>query len=156
MVNTWFVVIPAVNANSSTAEKELVDFREQYQPGTSEYSAAIAGKAFNDPNLGQLVIKWKGPFATEAQAQTAQAARQQSPNPVNDAVNAAENSTSGPLAAIKAIWSKLNSRGTWIRVAESTLGIALILVAIAHMTGADKVVNLPATIANQVRKATTT
>jgi hypothetical protein len=152
MVNTWFVVIPAVNVNSSTAEKELVDFREQYQPGTSEYNAAIAGKAFNDPNLGQLVIKWKGPFATEAQAQTAQAAKQQSPNPVNDAVNAAENSTTGPTGAILAIWSKLNDRGTWIRVAEVTLGISLVLVALAHMTGAARVIDLPASLAKQAGK----
>jgi len=61
-----------------------------------------------------------------------------------------------PGAVLGDIWSKLNSRGTWIRVAEVTLGIALVLVALAHMTGADKVVNLPATITNQVRKATKT
>jgi hypothetical protein len=61
-----------------------------------------------------------------------------------------------PGAVLGDIWTKLNSRGTWIRVAEVTLGIALVLVALAHMTGADKVVNLPATIANQVRKATKT
>ena len=153
MTNTWFVVIPAVNVNSSTAEKELVDFREQYLPGTSEYNAAIAGKAFNDPNLGQLVIKWKGPFATEAQAQTAQHPTQQSPNPLNDAVNAAENSTTGPTAAILGIWSKLNDRGTWISIAEGALGIALILVALAEMTGAPRVIDLPATLAKSASKA---
>jgi hypothetical protein len=61
-----------------------------------------------------------------------------------------------PAAVLEAIWSKLNDRGTWIRIAEGALGLALILVALAHMTGADKVVNLPATLANQARKATKT
>jgi hypothetical protein len=30
---------------------------------------------------------------------------------------------------------KLNERQTWVRIAETTLGIALILVALSHMTG---------------------
>jgi hypothetical protein len=59
-------------------------------------------------------------------------------------------STAGVLGGI---WSKLNSRGTWIRVAEATLGIALILVALAEMTGAPRVIDLPATIAKQAGKA---
>jgi hypothetical protein len=57
-----------------------------------------------------------------------------------------------PGAVLGDIWSKLNSRGTWIRLAEGALGIALILVALAHMTGAPKVTALPATIARKVTK----
>lgn len=61
-----------------------------------------------------------------------------------------------PGAVLGDIWSKLNSRGTWIRVAEVTLGIALVLVALAHMTGASRVVDLPATLVKQARKVSKT
>lgn len=60
-------------------------------------------------------------------------------------------STAGVLGGI---WAKLNNRGTWIRVAESALGLALILVALAHMTGADSVIDLPASLAKQAGKIT--
>jgi hypothetical protein len=61
-----------------------------------------------------------------------------------------------PGAVLGQIWSKLNNRGTWIRIAEGALGVALILVAIAHMTGADSVANLPAAVAKQARKVSKT
>src|SRR5271170_2027071 len=139
MTDTWFVVIPAVDKGKPASYLETVDFREQYQPGTSEYNAAAAGQAFNDPNLGQLVIKWKGPFATEAEAQTAQAPKQQSPNPVNDAVNAVENSTGGPLAGLQQIGTFFGSLGeanTWVRVGQVVLGLILVAVWVARITHA--------------------
>lgn len=58
--------------------------------------------------------------------------------------------TAGVLTGI---WSKLNDRGTWIRIAEGALGIALILVALAEMTGAPRVIDLPATLAKSASKA---
>ena len=38
------------------------------------------------------------------------------------------------LPSWSAIWNTINSRTTWIRIAEGVLGIALILVALAEMT----------------------
>lgn len=95
MANTWFVMIPPGYASKSTAEKELVDFRVQYSYPSQAWTDANAGKILSasESGEGQQLVKWQGPFATEAEAKTAQNPQQQSPNPLNDATNAAENST---------------------------------------------------------------
>jgi hypothetical protein len=135
MVNTWFVMIPPSYASSSTAEKELVDFVIQYQAGSPAWNDANAGRIVQgaegntgNPQVSEQLIKWLGPFATQAQAHTAAAPRQQSPNPVNDAVNALENAKT-PLDFFKDLFTRENA----IRLAEGILGLTLILVAVAKL-----------------------
>ena len=143
MTNTWFVMIPPSYAGKSDAEKELVDFRVQYPAGSQAWADANAGRILSpaESGEGQQLVKWQGPFATEAEAEAAQAPRQQSPNPANDAVNATENSTSlGGLAQIGAFFGALTQANTWIRVIKIVFGGALMLFGLTHMTGADNAV----------------
>ena len=115
LANTWFVMIPPGYASKSTAEKELVDFRVQYQAGSQAWNDANAGRVLSaaESGEGQQLVKWQGPFATEAQALAAQNPQQQSPNPLNDAANAAQNAT----GILGSLISALPSANTWIRVA---------------------------------------
>lgn len=150
MAGTWFVMIPPGYQNKPDAEKELVDFRVQYAAGSQAWTDANAGRILSasESGEGQQLVKWKGPFATEAEALAAQAPRQQSPNPVNDAVNAAENSsTLSGLDAIGAFFNKLGEANTWIRVAKVLVGGVLLIIGLAHMTGAG---NAVATTARKV------
>lgn len=140
MTNTWFVMIPPGYAKASDGEKELVDFRVQYPAGSQAWADANAGRILSpsESGEGQQLVKWKGPFATEAEAKTAQNPQQQSPNPLNDVTNAAENAASGPLtglAAIGGFFSKLGQANTWLRVAEVLLGAGIIIVALARLAG---------------------
>lgn len=136
---TWFVMIPPGYASKTDAEKELVDFRIQYPAGSQAWKDANAGKIIQgsegnsgNPQVSEQLVKWKGPFATEALAKTAQAPKQQSPNPGNDAVNAAENSTS------LGILSDLTNPVLWVRVAKVVIGGTILIVGLAKLTGADK------------------
>ena len=90
--NTWFVMIPPGYATQSTAAKQKVDFRIQYPAGSQAWADANAGKILSpsESTMGQQLVKWQGPFATEAQAQAAQNPTQQSANPVNDATFAVQ------------------------------------------------------------------
>jgi len=145
---TWFVMIPPAYKNASTAEKEHYDFRVQYTDART-IAAVNAGKiisaarGYQDTGYGgQDLIKWQGPFATEAEAQAAQNPQQQSPNPVNNAVNAAENS-SGVLsipASIGNFFAALGEANTWIRIVKVIIGGALVLIGVAHMSGAENAV----------------
>src|SRR5579863_9845404 len=115
-------------ASKSDAEKELVDFRVQYTAGSQAWNDANAGRILSpsESGEGQQLVRWKGPYATEAEAKTAQNPQQQSPNPFNDATNAAENATGGlggMLAAITKFLAKLGQASTWLRVAEVGLGL---------------------------------
>ena len=139
MTNTWFVMIPPSYASKSAAEKELVDFRVQYAAGSQAWADANAGKILSasESGEGQQLVKWQGPFATEAEAQAAQKPQQQSVNPLNNAVNAAENSNT-PLSGINAIgqfFNNLTHANTWIRVAKVIIGGALVIVGLVHITG---------------------
>lgn len=146
--NTWFVMIPPSYADKSTAEKELVDFVIQFQPGTQAYNDAAAGQILSadeastgNPQVPEQLVKWLGPFNTQAGAKAAAGARQQSANPLNDAVNAAENSNSlAGLAQIGDFFGALTQANTWIRAAKILVGGVLVIVALAHMTGADNAV----------------
>lgn len=106
----WFVMIPPTAQSASDAQKRLVDFRVEYTDPKA-IAAVEAGQIINgsnygnggNPQIGEDLVKWKGPFATEDQAKAAQAPRQQSPNPASDAVNAAQNVTTGPIAGLEAV-----------------------------------------------------
>ena len=89
--NTWFVMIPPSYQNAPAAEKQLVDFVVQYPYGSPEWNAANSGQVvgggtglFGQVVLGegtQQLVKWLGPFATQAAAKAAASPRQQSANP---------------------------------------------------------------------------
>ena len=138
--STWFVMIPPTYASKSTAEKDLYDFRVQYPAGSQAWNDANAGKILSasESGEGQQLVKWQGPFATEAQAKTAQNPKQQSVNPVNDAVNAAQNSTTigAFLGPVTTFLADITSAHFWERAGQVVLGFILISVGLAHITHA--------------------
>lgn len=138
MPGTWFVMIPPGYASKSDAEKELVDFRISYPYPSQAWTDANAGRIVQgaegetgNPQVSEQLVRWQGPFSTEAQAKAAQNPQQQSPNPLNDAANAAQNSDS--LGGLTDFLSRLTSGNTWLRVAEVLLGGGLIIVALAKL-----------------------
>jgi hypothetical protein len=152
MAGTWFVMIPPGYADKADSEKEKVDFRIQYPAGSQAWTDANAGKIVQgaegntgNPQVSEQLVKWKGPFDTEAEAKTAQAPKQQSPNPVNDAVGAAENSTANPIAGLEGIAKILGDIGTfigdlfnaqlWIDLGWLLLGFALFIGGIVMWIG---------------------
>lgn len=155
MTNTWFVMIPPSYVNASTAEKEKVDFVIQFTAGSQAWNDANAGKILSaaesntgSAGVGEQLVKWQGPFATQAEAHTAANPQQQSLNPANDAINAAENSNALAIpASIGTFFSDLTSPNLWIRIAKVIIGGALVLIGLAHMTGAE---NAAANVARKV------
>jgi hypothetical protein len=131
-------MIPPGYASKSTAEKELVDFVISYPAGSQAWNDANAGRVVQgaegdtgNPQVSEQLVKWQGPFATQAQAKAAANPQQQSPNPVNDAVNAAQNAT----GSIGSLISALTSANTWIRVVKVVIGGVLLIVGLVHITG---------------------
>ncbi len=137
----WFVMIPPAYKNASDSEKELVDFRVEYTDPKA-VAAVEAGQVINgsnygnngNPQIGQDLIRWKGPFATEDQAKAAQAPRQQSANPLNDAVNAAQNATDF-LGFARNVWAAVSSGKMWRSLAWIVLGVILMLIGISWWIG---------------------
>lgn len=142
MANTWFVMIPPTYAGKSTSEKELVDFVIQYSYPSQAWTDANAGKIVQgaegntgNPQVSEQLVKWLGPYATQAEAKSAANPQQQSPNPVNDAVNAAEN-------AKYPGWSLVfgNTKGLLTRSLKVLIGGILLIEGILKLSGADKTV----------------
>jgi hypothetical protein len=155
MTNTWFVMIPPGYANKSTSEKELRDFVIQYPAGSKAWDDANAGRIVQgaegntgNPQVSEQLIKWQGPFATLAQAHAAANPQQQSPNPANDLINAAENSTGilGTLAGFLGVPGHISGTNLVIRATKIIIGAVLLIYGITHLTGADNAV------ANTVKK----
>jgi hypothetical protein len=142
--NEWFVMIPPGDAGKSTAQKQLTELVVQYASGSAAWKDANAGKVVQgaegntgNPQVSEPLIKWKGPYATEALARGAAKPRQFSPNPVNNAVNAAEQGAAGgALAAVGAFLAKLGQASTWLRIAEVALGVVLVAVGVAKVVPA--------------------
>jgi hypothetical protein len=131
-------MIPPGYASKSTAEKELVDFVISYPAGSAAWNAANSGQVVQgaegntgNPQVSEQLVKWQGPFATQAQAKAAANPQQQSPNPANDAVNAAQNAT----GSLGSLISALTSSNTWIRVVKVIIGGVLLIVGLVHITG---------------------
>ena len=131
-------MIPPGYASKSTAEKELVDFVISYPAGSAAWNAANSGQIVQgaegntgNPQVSEQLVKWQGPFATQAQAKAAANPQQQSPNPANDAVNAAQNAT----GSLGSLISALTSSNTWIRVVKVVIGGVLLIVGLVHITG---------------------
>jgi hypothetical protein len=135
----WFVMIPPDYQSKTTAEKNLVDFRINYTDPKA-IAAVQSGTVINgsnygnggNPQVGEDLIKWLGPFNTEAQAKAAQNPTQQSPNPINDAVNAAQNSD---------VLGSFNIGSWFLRIGEILLGLVLVGVGVARLTGAQNAIS---------------
>jgi hypothetical protein len=155
VTSTWFVMIPPSYASKSTAEKELVDFVISYPAGSAAWTAANSGQVVQgaegstgNPQVSEQLVKWQGPYATQAAAKTAANPQQQSANPVNDAANAAENSSSLAIpASIGNFFAALGEVNTWIRAGKVVIGGLLLIIGLVHITGAD---NAIATAARKV------
>lgn len=128
MTNTWFVCIDPADKGKATSYLDTVDFRIQVQPNDPNYQTLMSGGTINWN--GQPLIRWQGPFATEAEAQAAQNPQQQSPNPLSDAKTAV-----GQAIDINGFLSLLTSKNTWLRVGEFVLGAMLILAGALHISG---------------------
>ena len=136
MANSWWVIVPQGDQSQSDSYKEQVDFRVQFQPGSQEYSALQARQPISYDGI--TWVYWKGPYATEAEAQTAQNP-QPSPNvqqaagrAVSGAVNDA---TSGLFSGFKLVFG--NTSGLLTRILKVGLGSVLIMLGVAKLTNAD-------------------
>lgn len=135
MADTWFVLIDPADKGKPASYLDTVDFRLQFQPSDPNYATLQSGGVINW--AGQNLIKWKGPYATEAQALAAQNPQQQSTNPVTDLKNAAVNSNSfSGLSSIGDFFGRLGQANTWIRVGEVLLGLVLLAIGVARLTKA--------------------
>lgn len=144
--NEWFVMIPPGDAGKSTAQKQLNELVVQYKNGSQAWKDASAGKIIQgaegntgNPQVSEQLVRWLGPYPSEALARGAAHPRQFSPNPANDAVNAAQNATGGAggaLAAVGAFLARLGQASTWLRIAEVGLGLVLVAVGVAKIVPA--------------------
>jgi len=108
-------------------------------------AAAAADKA--NPSAPVTIsvenVSWfniNGPYATQAQANAAIPAIQRAnPAPGEFQQLTGANPTSWEQAAVDA-YHALTSSGTWIRVAKVVIGGALVIVGLARITGAGKVI----------------
>lgn len=133
MANTWFVCIDPVDKGKPASYLDKVDFRIQVQPSDPNYKTLMSGGVINWN--GQNLIRWKGPFATEAEALKAQNPQPSPENPVAPVVQGVENSVPG-LSQIGTFFSDLSQASTWVRVAEVLAGLVLIAVGVARITHA--------------------
>lgn len=133
---TWFVMIPPSYKSLSDTEKRRVDFRVEYTDPNA-IKAVEAGKVINgsnygnggNPQMSQDLIMWKGPYPTEDAAKKAQDPIQQSPNPISDAVTASKDALGG-----------FNIANWFLRIGEILLGLVLIGVGVARITGVQNAV----------------
>jgi hypothetical protein len=138
----WWVVKPAeAGASVRPADAKLIS-----TPGSgAEYSALIGNGAYQ----GQQ--RFQGPFTTQAAAKAAPAGGESTAQQIAagiEAGNAAAGATGLPsvpgvgtnplagLAAIGDFFSRLTQANTWIRVGKILVGGALVLIGLAHITGA--------------------
>jgi hypothetical protein len=142
-------MIPPGYASKSTAEKELVDFVISYPAGSKAWSDANSGQIVQgaegntgNPQVSEQLVKWQGPFATQAQAKAAANPQQQSPNPANDAANAAENATGilGTLAGFLGVPGHISGTNLVIRGLKIIIGGILLIIGVSHLTGADNAI----------------
>lgn len=90
---------------------------------------------------GTVIVNTLGPYGT----QTAAAAYANSPTTSPTGTTTSGNADNIPnplagLAAIGAFFTSLGEANTWIRVAKVVIGGALVLIGLAHLTGADNAV----------------
>ena len=121
----WWVISFTSYGNPTTYE---------YFQGTEAQANAKANSAVkvsNEPNLS-------GPYDTEADAKAAVAAK--AVNVPNNDANTSPNTVLSGVNAIGQFFNSLGEASTWIRVAKVLAGGVLLLIGLAHMTGADNAV----------------
>lgn len=123
----YWVLIPAVDKGKPASYLEQVDFVTKIDPSDPDYALLKKGQAVN--LVGQSMVAWKGPYATQTEAQTAAAAKP-GPGPGEATQNFVQGSLPG-LAGIGDFFSRLSEGSTWIRVAEVIVGIGLIIAGLA-------------------------
>jgi hypothetical protein len=108
---------------------------------TAKAGPAPAGKG---PVISVENVHWanvNGPYATQALA-NAEVSVLQAAHPAPGTTQQATNQAAATANAtgISSFLSILSSSGTWIRVAKVAIGGALVIIGLAKMTGADKVI----------------
>lgn len=129
MANSWWVIVPQGDQSQPDSYKQQVDFRVQFQPGSQEYSALQARQPVSYD--GMSWVYWKGPYATEAEAQAAQNP-QASPNPQQAAARALKPVT-GALTSVNDFLSRLTSANLWMRIGEVVAGLILLGIGLNAM-----------------------
>jgi hypothetical protein len=131
---SWWVIVPQGDQSQSDSYKEQVDFRVQFAAGSSQDTALTKRQVISYDGMNW--VYWKGPFASEAQAQASQ--NPQSAPSVGQAakraVTAAGNDT------LNNILGPLFQANIWIRVGEVLFGFILVGIGLAHLTGANNFV----------------
>jgi hypothetical protein len=135
----WFVMIPPAYRAKPDAEKERVDLRVEFT-SPAAIAAVTAGMVINGTNYGsganpqfsEDLVKWKGPFATEAEAKTAQAPVQIPVNPAENIGNAIQNADplAGIAGSLTAFFQAVTDGKLWRSLAWILLGILLMLVGV--------------------------
>jgi len=126
----WWVIVPLAELKAPTrpADAKVVSTVE----GTAEDTAYLEYQAVNGWTA------YMGPFTTQAAAQTAQV----DPNAnttlagikAGSAVGGIPNPLTG-LAAVGDFFARLTQANTWIRLVEGILGLGLLVVGLAKMSG---------------------
>jgi hypothetical protein len=135
----WFVMIPPAYRTKSDAEKRRVDLRVEFtSPGA--IAAVESGMVINGTNFGGQanpqfsldLVKWKGPFATEAEAKTAQAPVEIPVNPAENLGNAIQNADplAGIAGSLTAFFQAVTDGKLWRSLAWILLGILLMLLGV--------------------------
>jgi hypothetical protein len=140
----WFVMIPPAYRAKSDAEKRRVDLRVEFT-SPAAIAAVESGRVINGTNYGgganpqfsEDLVKWKGPFATEAEAKTAQAPVEIPVNPAENIVNAAENADplAGIAGSLEAFFQAATDGKLWRSLAWILLGILLMLIGVILWIG---------------------
>jgi hypothetical protein len=157
MTNAWFVVAPTGESQGSFLNPKVPDGSRltEVATGSAAYKAWVGNESYN----GWQVVM--GPFATEAQAKAAHppaalsavltAAGLASSTAAQSAVGSEPSlpgaTVSNPLDAISGFIKALTEANTWIRVAKVIIGGTLVIVGLAHISGAG---NAVATTARRV------
>jgi hypothetical protein len=108
-------------------------------------AAAAANKGSSAPNTISVEnVQWfniQGPYTTQAAANAAKAAIQKA-NPAPGEAQQVANADlpTGWEQAIVDAYGALTSSGTWIRVVKVVIGGVLVIVGLAKLTGAGKVI----------------
>jgi len=147
----WVVGSQAEQGDSSRpADARLISTPDS----GAEYNALVTGGSYNG------LYRYQGPFTSQSAAQSAtaspsvsglqeleagtQAAGDESGNPIAEAAGLAAGGTSdltNPLqflGDIANIFGDLTEASTWIRFAKIVVGGTLIIVGVAHLSGAEK------------------
>ena len=143
----WWVVPPSEQGDSTRpSNAKLISTPDS----GAEYNALVTGGSYNG------LARYQGPFTTESAAQAAPA-NGGNPGLLQEigagAGAAAETGSLGglsptpqvsnPLDYLQSIgdfFSRLSEANTWIRLAKIVIGTGLIVVGVAHLVGAGKIV----------------